>query len=423
MGSYPWFLRAVGWDYVDGVGLAYFSALAALLVVATRRRYWRLSLFLAGITLAALLTINPYWMGFAPGTVVLFLAANHQGRRRNLILSGCIFVAGALAATLVEALFYRQVAGTFFFLRNSLNNSRAIVGSDGLTDLLYQFYGTMEPYWHIIPLLTMTGAAILLAKDRLKHERGAYLVKLAIIFQLIWSAIYLIFSHVYIQPYLRVFLYSSYIIPFTFLALGALLAAPLEALTTTQFRWLLAACFALLAATLLLSTLWYSLTRIQDNLVVLTVSGLLLLGSLLSRHRWSVVTACLGITLLSFAGGGDSNVYIKDRHLGRNNFKAVVDGVEAIDAVFPEYNWDFKVIREPGNLNIPGMAVAGIYYDIMGRVLMYQENADVPFGIVHTPEDTDIVLIAEHAETFDRFRRSEERRVGKECRSRWSPYH
>ena len=27
------------------------------------------------------------------------------------------------------------------------------------------------------------------------------------------------------------------------------------------------------------------------------------------------------------------------------------------------------------------------------------------------------------AETFGDFRRSEERRVGKECRSRWSPYH
>src|SRR2546427_10529574 len=31
-----------------------------------------------------------------------------------------------------------------------------------------------------------------------------------------------------------------------------------------------------------------------------------------------------------------------------------------------------------------------------------------------------IVVYESH---FDRFRRSEERRVGKECRSRWSPYH
>ena len=28
-----------------------------------------------------------------------------------------------------------------------------------------------------------------------------------------------------------------------------------------------------------------------------------------------------------------------------------------------------------------------------------------------------------HSQDFERFARSEERRVGKECRSRWSPYH
>src|SRR5256885_9146989 len=35
------------------------------------------------------------------------------------------------------------------------------------------------------------------------------------------------------------------------------------------------------------------------------------------------------------------------------------------------------------------------------------------YGATHTP----------HLFVFDRERRSEERRVGKECRSRWSPYH
>ena len=33
----------------------------------------------------------------------------------------------------------------------------------------------------------------------------------------------------------------------------------------------------------------------------------------------------------------------------------------------------------------------------------------------------DAVWLAEHH--FSSFSRSEERRVGKECRSRWSPYH
>ena len=38
---------------------------------------------------------------------------------------------------------------------------------------------------------------------------------------------------------------------------------------------------------------------------------------------------------------------------------------------------------------------------------------DIGYGLCDNPEDADLIL----------FNRSEERRVGKECRSRWSPYH
>src|SRR3712207_9539847 len=47
------------------------------------------------------------------------------------------------------------------------------------------------------------------------------------------------------------------------------------------------------------------------------------------------------------------------------------------------------------------------------------------FSLVGTRGDADLMLVGE-AENLDRiheFHRSEERRVGKECRSRWSPYH
>src|SRR5256885_13012170 len=45
---------------------------------------------------------------------------------------------------------------------------------------------------------------------------------------------------------------------------------------------------------------------------------------------------------------------------------------------------------------------------------------------VTTPADMQLVLVDGRFGRFDGFRkidRSEERRVGKECRSRWSPYH
>src|ERR1043165_3498933 len=43
-------------------------------------------------------------------------------------------------------------------------------------------------------------------------------------------------------------------------------------------------------------------------------------------------------------------------------------------------------------------------------------------GMLLNPDKSEVLLVGTHAQT-QKFTRSEERRVGKECRSRWSPYH
>ena len=64
MGSYPWFLRAVGWDYVDGTGIAYYSLSMALMVAASKQRHWRPFSFGAGIATACLIYTNLFWIPF-----------------------------------------------------------------------------------------------------------------------------------------------------------------------------------------------------------------------------------------------------------------------------------------------------------------------------------------------------------------------
>ena len=60
------------------------------------------------------------------------------------------------------------------------------------------------------------------------------------------------------------------------------------------------------------------------------------------------------------------------------------------------------------------------------RTVLYQAHLDagatmVDFGGWDMPIQYPDGIVAEHL--YCRSRRSEERRVGKECRSRWSPYH
>ena len=47
----------------------------------------------------------------------------------------------------------------------------------------------------------------------------------------------------------------------------------------------------------------------------------------------------------------------------------------------------------------------------------------LPQGAVKEGRERVFAAIANSGYTFPLKRRSEERRVGKECRSRWSPYH
>ena len=54
----------------------------------------------------------------------------------------------------------------------------------------------------------------------------------------------------------------------------------------------------------------------------------------------------------------------------------------------------------------------------------FEQSFKKGFGIetdIHATKDNEFICF--HDFTLTRIFRSEERRVGKECRSRWSPYH
>ena len=56
----------------------------------------------------------------------------------------------------------------------------------------------------------------------------------------------------------------------------------------------------------------------------------------------------------------------------------------------------------------------------LDKVLVLGEGADIKVG---TPYIEGAKVVGEVVENGKGLLRSEERRVGKECRSRWSPYH
>ena len=64
-----------------------------------------------------------------------------------------------------------------------------------------------------------------------------------------------------------------------------------------------------------------------------------------------------------------------------------------------------------------------LYYlrDILDRLIVLKEGT--VRAVYSSKELTKQIQLENHLRSFTELLRSEERRVGKECRSRWSPYH
>ena len=86
--------------------------------------------------------------------------------------------------------------------------------------------------------------------------------------------------------------------------------------------------------------------------------------------------------------------------------------------------------RELRNIIVAGMGGSALAADLAKSLL--NDTLSIPFDVVkdydlpHYADHNTLVIASSHSgnteETLSA-ERSEERRVGKECRSRWSPYH
>jgi hypothetical protein len=401
MGSYPWFLRAVGWDYVDGVGIAYYCLSMALMVAASKQRRWGSFMFCAGIAIACLVFTNLFWIPFALILVIFYIVLNHLNEKRNLLLSGLFMGGGGLTITTFFSVFFYFATGRFLFFEHSIKSALKISESSNLPTILEWMYGPMEPYWLILPILFLTSACFLLASKKMNPNNEVYVIQIIFLIQFCLFFGLLILWHVFFQPYLIVFLYMSYLIPSTFLLFGALISDSLADLTDRQFYFALACSIAVFIAPLALtlsSHYFIEFAKIQDNLILLVFSGSVLTGFLLIHNRFSVVFACAAIAIVSFIGGVDANVYVKNRWEGRNSFVAVVDAVNAINKIYPDNYQKLVFMYDNYNFNIPAVAIGGIYTDLSGNG--YRENNPIDWLTITSFNNRDILLIAQKGNAY-----------------------
>ena len=104
----PWLWAATGWDYVDGIGIAYSLLTMALLTWAARTPAGHWALILAGMSLAALLNTGAGWLTLAPLFPVYYAGLMWIWHRTGLLRSflvlcgwfggGCFLMAAVFSA-------------------------------------------------------------------------------------------------------------------------------------------------------------------------------------------------------------------------------------------------------------------------------------------------------------------------------------
>src|SRR4051812_17887476 len=142
---------------------------------------------------------------------------------------------------------------------------------------------------------------------------------------------------------------------------------------------------------------------------------------LLSTKVESVEDTGSGVRVtVSPAGGGDSQVLEADRMLAAFGFAPRVEGYGLENAGVELTERGAIAVDARGRTNVPHIYAIG---DVTGK-LMLAHTAEA-MGVVAAETIAGAETMEINFDMIPRatFCRSEERRVGKECRSRWAPYH
>ncbi|MEX0267932.1 glycosyltransferase family 39 protein [Leptolyngbyaceae cyanobacterium UHCC 1019] len=345
MGSYTFFLLAMGWDYVDGAGITYFLLTVLMLSWAARKERWALWMGLTGVFFGALIYTNLIWLVFAPPLLIYYILTNRPHQRGKTLIKIAAFVGGILAITLVLGSISYAIGGKFFFFMPSVSVVLGNTGKPNPWRIDWREW-LPEATWLILPLVVVLGstASLVLSQVR-KLFAPSDVVPLQAIF--IVSCLSMIVLEATAFPILQFPFYATYLIPPLFLAMGVPLKS-LRGLSNGSF--VSVATFALILIVFSLVSAYVPDDRLilvsDDQPIALSLLFLAaLLFSVASDFNQKKVGSILAIALLtisasfSFAQGWTINQSVKQLQANAVSSKAAIDShltVSTVQKLFRE---------------------------------------------------------------------------------------
>ncbi|MDX2077828.1 MAG: hypothetical protein SFZ02_15480 [bacterium] len=418
IGSYAWFLRSAGWEYVDGIGIGYFLMTIALIICAThatKKTTWRILCVLVGVMLINLALANVYWGLFTPPLLLMALWLNYHHHKRPIIQSLIWGALGVVAMALVYGAISYGVRGEWFFLKESLKTAETFSTGDlqkVLRDYNTLIYGYMNPHFHLLPILFLIVGIVRWNRDKasplVAHQRLVLLL-------LAYMVGMLTLSHIFIEtaPYLIIILYSSYLIPGIFLCLGGIVAPTLETLSDKAFKWLMSVLILTFLLPFALSVLIPALESWQNDTLILLGCVLAMVVGLVSAKKVRLGVTFIAIVLFGWMSSSQIFVFRSDRLRNQETFALAFDAYEAVQARYTRLGIrDVQFIQDPRNTTgLPMVVPSMLYVDayaIRPAINMIEEETSVsmisPFNSISMGQTTQkTVLITRYPQSLNTF--------------------
>jgi hypothetical protein len=228
-GLYPYFWGAVGWDYPNGAGIAYFLLSTAFITRAIRQAKPLWSLAAAGAAGAAMVYTNLTWVIFLPFFPVYYMALRYPSAKQKLWVTIRDFViwftAGALALTLLFCCIDYFLDGEFQFYLPSI---RFVMehGNKLTPGQVDAFTWMKNARWLIAEGAVFLLAALFLLRyyTRPKTVEDRPAAVLSAIFLCTLGA--LVYLGTRGQFFLHIPYYGAFMLPVTFLTIGGYIRIP-----------------------------------------------------------------------------------------------------------------------------------------------------------------------------------------------------
>ena len=338
MGYYSYFLLAIGWDYVDGIGIAYYLLTMLMLTLNVKFSRWKFWLCLSGFFYGALIYSNLFWLTFTPLVAIYFIFTNREFRQNSLATSIFTFISGFFSITLLLGTINYFINNEFFFFLPSLQFASANVNQSNPWKTNF-FLWIDFASWLILPAITFFISLIylVLARPRKIKKSQKFTVFFASLF--ILQLLIMVAWELKGNPILQLPFYASYLIPSMFLSLGAICFADFEKLKDAQFK--IICCISVFSILFLISIksnfILYNLSYINILLIaglIFLILKIIFLSFLLKNERKSYqlhyfLTSLLIFSLLNYISLYNS-LPLNEFPNNQDSFLAVMDGIKTI---------------------------------------------------------------------------------------------